>query len=260
MRLTLFLTAFVASSAFALPPAATEPGEHYILVPQHPLRADEVAALRAKGLIVGAALGSNRFMVRVSNPAAVADDLRIRSLDRYDWTRKIARSAWAEAASATPFGRVRVIFHDEVGFEDARQAIEEAGGELDSPLATDWQLPNTLVARLPGGAVQNLARDERVFGIYGPPLRVKTNNVVAAGLSHVTPLFTAPYNLSGSGVVLSLFELAKADGTHLQFQGRYDTSHGRTCVGESGCDTNTLHATHVAGTMISAGLTDPSDT
>src|SRR5207244_12862769 len=139
-------------------------------------------------------------------------------------THKIAPSAYAEAAKGKAFARVRVMFHDEVGLDEARAAIESAGGALDAPLATQWQLPNTLVARVPSGEVQTLARDERVFGIYGPPLRVQATNAVAAGISKVTPLFSAPYNLSGDGAVLSEFELATADTSHAQFQDRM-TAH-----------------------------------
>src|SRR5204863_838590 len=111
----------------------------------------------------------------------------------YDWTHKTSPSAYAEAAKPKAFARVRVLFHDDVAFQEARQAIESAGGALDAPLTTNWDLPNGLVARIPAGAVQSLARDERVFGIYGPPLRVQANNAVAAGISKVTPLFSAPY-------------------------------------------------------------------
>src|SRR5204862_6070209 len=228
MRQTLLLALFVAAvNAFALPPEPVERAGHFILEPQHALQPAEVAELRAKGVIIGPALGANRFMARVDDRAAVAGDLRIRSLEPYDWTHKIAPSAYAEAAKPTAFARVRVLFHDDVAFEEARQAIESAGGALDAPLATNWQLPNALVARIPAGAVQNLARDERVFGIYGPPLRVQASNAVAAGISKVTPLFSAPYNLSGQGVVLSEFELATADVNHVQFQGRM-TAHFQT--------------------------------
>jgi hypothetical protein len=254
MRHTLLISLFFASTAaFALPPESVERAGHFILEPQHALQPAEVAELRAKGIIIGPALGANRFMARVDDRAAVAGDLRIRSLEPYDWTHKIAPSAYAEAAKGMTFARVRVMFHDEVGLDEARDAIESAGGTLDAPLVTHWQLPNTLVARVPASEVQTLARDERVFGIYGPPLRVQAENAVAAALSKVTPLFSAPYNLSGDGVVLSEFELATADATHLQFQGRLTTHF---TVNDT---SNARHATHVAGTMISAGLDDPID-
>jgi hypothetical protein len=254
MRRTILLSLFfVTTAALALPPDTVERAGHFILEPQHALQPAEVAELRAKGVIIGQALGGNRFMARVADRAAIAGDLRIRSLEPYDGSRKIAPSAYSEAAKGRVFARVRVMFHDEVGLDEARQAIESAGGTLEVPLAINWQLPNTLVAKVPAAEMNILAADERVFGIYGPPLRVQANNAVAAGLSKVTPLFSAPYNLSGQNVVLSEFELATADASHVQFQGRL-TTHFTL----SNTD-NALHATHVAGTMISAGLDDPRD-
>jgi hypothetical protein len=96
-----------------------------------------------------------------------------------------------------------------------------------------------------------LADDDRVFAVYGPSLRVKSDNAVAASLSHVTPLFSAPYNLTGNGVTLSLFELASADTTHPEFGGRF-TSH----VTGSTTGSGSFHPTHVGGTMIASGI-DP---
>jgi hypothetical protein len=260
MRKTLFLAlVLAATTAFALPPDSVDHLRHFILEPQHALQADEIADLQAKGVTIGRAVGANRFIARVADEATVAGDLRIRSLEAYDWSHKIAGSAYAEAAKGKTFARLRVVFHDEVGLDEARRAIAEAGAGAESPLSVDWQLPNTLVARVPAAEVQRLAFDERVFGLYGPPLNVKTNNAVAAGLSHVTPLFSAPYNLGGDGIVLSHFELGPGEASHLQFQGRYDTSHVPDCGSGSACASNKLHATHTAGTLISAGIDDARD-
>jgi hypothetical protein len=261
MRPTLLVTLLLAATtALALPPENVDrPITHYVLVLQHPLQPAEVSDLQSKGVIIGRTLGANRYMVRVSDLDAVAGDARVRSLEPFDGSRKIASSAYAQAATASAFGMFRVVFHDEVTLDEARAAIEEAGGTDPSPMATTWRLPNTIAALLPIGAMQKLAADDRVFGIYGPPLRPRAENAVAAQVSHVTPLFSAPYNLSGAGVSLSLFELAKADATHLQFQGRYDTSRVTDCGTGSTCLGNKVHATHTAGTMISAGVDDARD-
>ncbi|MDQ6800402.1 MAG: S8 family serine peptidase, partial [Acidobacteriota bacterium] len=122
---------------------------------------------------------------------------------------------------------------------------------VDRPLTFDFELPHGVVAKVPSSAVMHLAEDDRVFAVYGPPLHVKSDNAVAASLSHVTPLFSAPYNLTGNGVVLSLFELASADTTHPEFGGRF-TSH----VSGSTTGSGSAHPTHVGGTMIASGV-DP---
>ncbi len=254
MRRTLLSALLlVATSVSALPPQQEGGRErHFILEPRAALQPADIAALRAEGVTILRAIGANRYVVRVRDEAAVADDRRVRSLEVYDWTRKIARSAYAEASKSTPFPRLRVLFHDDVAFDEARAAVEAAGGIIESPFALDFELPHILSIRLPGTALETLARDERVFGIYGRALRVQALNVRAAALSHVTELFSAPYNLSGDGVVLSEFELATADTAHIQFGGRL-TAHFNVV----GTTTNARHATHVAGTMISAGVEDP---
>jgi hypothetical protein len=263
MRQTFLVTLLLlaATTGFALPPENVDrPSKHFILVPQHALQPDDVADLQAKGVTIGRSLGANRYVARVRDLDAIADDGRIRSLEPFNAAHKIAPSAYAQAATSasSAFGLFRVVFHDEVTLDDARQAIEDAGGSDPLPFVPRWRLPNTIAALVPLGALEKLASDDRVFGIYGPPLRPRADNAVAAQLSHVTPLFSAPYNLNGAGVSLSLFELAQADGSHLQFQGKYDTSRVPACT-SSTCTTNKVHATHTAGTMISAGLDDPRD-
>src|SRR5205823_13947259 len=76
-------------------------------------------------------------------------------------------------------------------------------------------------------------------------------NAIAAQLSTVAPCYNAPYNLAGTGVVVSQFEPDDGSGsgvdtTHPELTGRV-TTHDTTKVGR--------HATHVAGTMIAKGIT-----
>jgi subtilisin family serine protease len=108
--------------------------------------------------------------------------------------------------------------------------------------------PQRLTVRIPSGATTALAADERVFGVYGPPLHIRKLNAVAATLSKVTPLYSAPYNLTGSGVVLSIFEPdGPPDVAHKEFGGRL-TNHFDPSIAVD------AHATHVSGTMIAAGI------
>ena len=255
MRRTLALSLLLlATAAIAAPPQSVERGRHFLFEPQHVLQPEEVTELEAQGLTIQRAVGANRYLVRVREgaDAALAGDLRVRSLVAYDWTHKIAPSAYAEAAKGKAFAQVRVMFHDDVAFDDALAAIEAAGGSAETPLPTGYGAIAAVTARVPSAELQTLARDERVFGIYGRPLRIKPANTRAAALSKVTPLFSAPYNLTGDGVILSEFELATADATHVQFGGRLITHFNVTGTTEQ------RHATHVAGTIISEGVEDPS--
>lgn len=254
MRRHLLAAALLLVPA-VLAAAPAQPARHFLFEPQHALQPEEVAALEAEGLTIQRAVGANRYLVRVRDGAeeTLAGDLRVRSLLAYDWTRKIAPSAYAEAAKGRAFARVRVMFHDDVAFDEARRAVEAAGGTLEQPFSTTFDVITAVTARVPSSELRTLAGDERVFAVYGRPLQIKTANARAATLSKVTPLFSAPYNLSGDGVVLSEYELATADTTHVQFGGRLIAHFTLT-----NSTVNQRHATHVAGTIISAGIEDPS--
>jgi hypothetical protein len=142
---------------------------------------------------------------------------------------------------------VRLVFHDDVSFDEAAAAVASVGGTLDTVLDSDYVLPQRLQARIPFSTLTELAEDDSVFAVYGPPLKIGPNNARAAEVSHVTPLYSAPYNLSGNGVVASEFEFAEVDATHPDFGGRV-TNH--VVGGDSGSKN---HATHVAGTIVGSG-------
>ena len=218
---------------------------HFIITAEHTLRADERGDLAAAGVELQQTLPGNRYVVRA---VSIADDPRIATVEEIAASRKIDRSAIREAAHAHAYMHVRLVFHSDVSFAAARQAIESIGGAVDQLLTSDYVLPQRLQARIPFGTLTTLATDDRVFAIYGAPLKIRSTNAVAAQLSHVTPLFSAPYNLSGAGVVLSEFELAHADASHVEFGGRL-TNHITDNDASS-----VLHATHTAGTMIATGI------
>ena len=246
--------AFALTASVAYPAQTTDHRQqttlqHYIIQPDHILSQAEIAGYAARGVVVQHILPGARYMVR-ADAEELAGDRHLVQVENYGASHKIAAAAYRAATRGTAFTTVRILFHDDVNFADAQNAVQAAGGEIARPLTTDFDQPQVLTARVPSTAVTALAQDERVFGIYGPPLRIREDNAVAAQLSHVTPLFAAPYNLSGAGVVLSEFELAPADTAHPEFSGRF-TSH---LTGSITADSQ--HPTHVAGTMISQGL-DP---
>ena len=221
---------------------------HYILESDVPLDAAASAELAAQGIEVQQPLANHRYLVRMRDGAALPHDGRIRSLRAYDVSRKIARGAYTEAAKGNAFARLRIIFQPEVTFEDAQSAVDAVGGTIDTPLAVAYERPQRLTVRIPSTAVTKLAEDERVFGVYGPPLHPKSLNATAALISKVTPLYSAPYNLTGDGVVLSIFEPnGPPDVTHKEFGGRVISHFAAGTTAD-------LHATHVSGTLVAAGI------
>ncbi len=248
LLLALLLPSALSAATGDRDPASRPGGRHYILEADHSYDAAERSLLIAAGVETQRPLGGDRYLVRMRSAAAFSQAANLGSLKSYDGTRKIARSAWTEAARLRSFARLTVLFHEDVAFEDAQDAIATAGGSLQTPLTMGFKTLRRIEALVPASALQSLAADERVFGIFGPPRRPRALNSVAASLSKVTPLFSAPYGLDGSGVVMSLFELANADTTHPQFGGRYITHF------TSGSTADKLHSTHVAGTIIASGI------
>jgi subtilisin family serine protease len=243
--LVLLLLPIVAQ---ALPPDHdSRPMRHYILESDVPLDAAASAELASEGIDVQQPMSNHRYLVRIRDGVTVPHDARIRSMRTYDASQKIARAAYAEAAQGKAFARLRILFQKDVTFDDAQAAIEAVGGTIDMPLDAALAHPQRLTVRIPSSAALTLAQDERVFGVYGPPLRVKSLNAVAAQISNVTPLYSAPYSLNGSGVALSTFEPdGHPDTAHNEFGGRL-TSHF-----DASRPVND-HATHTSGTMIAAG-------
>ena len=229
--------------------------KHFILSPARILTEQEQTDLASRGLIIEHVLTNGRFLVRMAANATLSDtDPRVASLVPLSADIKLHHSALREVASARPVARLQILFQDEVSFESAKAAIEAAGGTLAEPLQSDFHVPRRITTLIAPSEVTSLASDDRVLLVYGPrKLQIEPENAVSAAISNVTPLFSSPYNLSGSGVSLSYFELAQADASHKEFAGRL-TTHGTFS------DTATRdvqHATHVGGTMIAAGI-DPS--
>jgi subtilisin family serine protease len=236
-------------AVYAAPPDRGETlRRHYILDSTVPLDAVASAELAAEGIEVQQPLANHRYLVRMSDDAAPPLDARIRSLRAFDASHKIAHSAYAEAAKGKAFSLLRIIFQPDVTFADAQNAIDAAGGTIDTPLALASEGTQRITARVPSMSVTRLAEDERVFGVYGPALRPKSLNATAALISKVTPLYSAPYNLTGDGVVLSLFEPnGPPDVAHPEFAGRVINHFAPARAVDT-------HATHVSGTMVAAGI------
>ncbi|HUP63585.1 MAG TPA: S8 family serine peptidase [Thermoanaerobaculia bacterium] len=162
---------------------------------------------------------------------------------------KIHPSVYRAAATGRLGIPVRVYFQRDVAFDDARTAILAAGGALDDVLTIRYSPLRHLRATIPSQSLHALAADDRVVTIIGPRyLRVKSHNAASAQMSHVDELQAPPYALTGAGVAVSLFELAAASSSHIEFGGRM------TLFGSGGSSFDQLHATHVAGTMGAAGI------
>jgi hypothetical protein len=257
-RLTaVLLSLFLADAALAgldeTTPAAKkqfEPrGRAMILRPHQALSEADIADLAKHGVDVKRALTGGRYVARVRDEAGARSDARIASLEPMTRAMKLQPAVLHDAAKAKPFTRVNVIFHDDVDFDSARNAILAAGGELDDVLRVQFSAGRRLPVSVPPAALRALVDDERVLTIVAPPRKKPVaENLVSGLVSHVNEVQDAPYGLTGEGVTVSLFELAEAQATHVEFGGRL------TVHAAGGTSSDKAHATHVAGTIGAAGV------
>jgi Subtilase family len=251
----LILTAVVSLQAAEnrTPPGSEEPGveapvsRHYILAAQHPLRDFERKELAALGVEVERALPDSRYVVRIAAGTQVDEqDPRIVSLRRITPEEKISRSAARQLQHLSAFVRLDLGFHDDVDFEQARQLVESVGGSLIRPLQTEFQLPRRVSVAVPLNTVAALAASDAVYAVRGPMPKTRSDNAIEAVLSNITPLYDAPYGLSGAGLSVTVFDKGSAQADHEEFGSRVTSESGTTIQG---------HPTHVTGTIAASGPT-----
>ncbi|HEX8169834.1 MAG TPA: S8 family serine peptidase [Thermoanaerobaculia bacterium] len=240
LRVAALVALLVSTAALAAGP------RHVVFTPDAPLTDADVARLARSGVVVQRALADGRFIARVDREAAVSGATSFEPLTLED---KVLRSAWREAARGDSWAALDVMFHDDVDFDEARSAVLAAGGALDDPLATDFGVLRRIRTKIAPSLLTVLAADERVLAVSGPSrFRIKSDNVETATLSKVPQVQAPPYGLTGSGITLSLFELAVGQASHPEFGGRL------TVFASGGASGDKSHATHVAGTIGAAGL------
>ncbi len=229
---------------------------HVIVTPSHALTDADRVALESEGIHLQRAVSGGRFIARVDDAAEVAKEPRFARVERFTPAEKVNATAWRAAAQAHPFTGMKIFFHADVPFAEARDAILAAGGQLDDPLTLGYEPLNGVAAHIPSTALQTLASDERVLAVYGQRhFKTHLENAAAAALSQVTTVQGPPYNLTGDGIVLANFEFAPLDVSHVEFGGRASVQF--TCASsDTDCkdNDNKQHITHTTGTMIASGV------
>jgi hypothetical protein len=227
-------------------------GRHMLVQFRRILTETDLESLREKGLRVLRYVPNHAYWVAASTQARVS----LATSHEGGGVRWAANSSsvdkLAPAARAGSFpkhairgdGRVEVdvSFFIDVTNETATEQIQARGGEI-----LDWL--DVHVARV-AMAHQGLTLLSSMDGVEwaqpaaGPKV---SNNAVAAQRIHVTELRSAPYNLTGAGVTVGVWD-GGAVGAHTDFGTRV-TVVDTTAVAN--------HATHVAGTIGGSGAGDP---
>jgi len=207
----------------------------------------DIVDLESRGFRILAPLAERRYLARYDDFSATTDlGALVLHIDLVSPEDKLSLSARREMKSLRPTVTLRVLFQPDVTFAEAEKSLLRVGATTKRLFALDFEAPHLLTALVPQSAVTLLQGAPEVLTIAGRGPRIKSMNATAAALSSVTPLYDAPYGLSGSGVVASMYDLGGVDRTHFEYNGRL-TNHSSEGV--------LSHPTHVAGTLGASGMT-----
>ncbi len=186
-----------------------------------------LAAVKTDQLARVAALPGVRAVARILPQDRLAPSIRMQGINAY------SRNDTGEAKLVT-------LLFDDVVLETGEAAIEELGGRV-----TTWDSQqNCLICYLPIGAVNALAACDCIKWIDQHCESTDLNDGMRAAIN-VNRVQEAPYNLTGSGVVLGQWESRHPDASHVDLAGRVVNVDDGRPVDD--------HATQVAGIMIGDG-------
>jgi subtilisin family serine protease/fibronectin type 3 domain-containing protein len=149
--------------------------------------------------------------------------------------------AIVDKLAESPIVAAYVVFHPDVELNSDGFAAAAAAGAV---VRDTISVVNGLVIELPLASVAALAADDRVQWIEPPLPRFSEWNDSNRSRIGAATAQAAPYNLTGSGVTVLVYDGGRARATHQDFGGRLFAR-----------DSSSLssHATHVSGTIGGSG-------
>jgi len=138
-----------------------------------------------------------------------------------------------------------VMFHPDVPLQpNAVNLALRYGGVVRSVVAA----AHMLVVEFPLENLQLLAGEDEVMWVEPPLPGFSELNAENRAITGANIVQAAPYNLSGAGVKVLVYDGGTLRTTHVDFQGRVVNGP------EPACETVSDHSTHVAGTIGGAGV------
>jgi hypothetical protein len=236
------------SKAMAAQLSASPTGRSHVLIQfDHIPTAKEREALEEAEVKLLAYVPHNAWFASVPATVSLSD----RALASARWLGsilpqdKLPASLWEGqvgpwAVNADGSVNLDVLFFADVPLDEARQIVAVHGGHVEEELPEFHRLR----VWAPRPAITALAGEDGVqWVVEAPPPKIPLNDGSRAR-TNVDNVQAAPYNISGSGVDLGIWDNGRVDN-HVDFCGRLTVVDSYASVGD--------HATHVAGTMAGSG-------
>ncbi|MGH1541084.1 MAG: S8 family serine peptidase [Arenicella sp.] len=157
---------------------------------------------------------------------------------------------WQKRASG--FLAYSVLFHSDVSFEEVLNLQKSLGFELEEADKASFAALHRVQLAIQPGRLQELAAADIVVWLEASSAPDEDKNVATAQpLSNVDDVQAAPYNLTGTGVTVGIWEAGDViDTTALDIAGRVTVEAGQTAGSDD-------HALHVTGTIGGTGNNVP---
>jgi len=227
-----------------------------------PVTQDEREQLEAAGVRLLAPLGAYGFFASVAPganaPAAVAAaPMRTATPVLSDWklhpslldggvpewsVQAVADAFNPDISPVNPMIAAYVVVHRDVEPDDAHLIGDLAAMGVD---VRDVIEPvHALVVELPRNLIDVLAADDRIQWIEPPTPPLGELNNENRALTQSNQAQESPYNLTGEGITVFVFDGGRVRNTHTFLAGRTTVIDGTSISN---------HATHVAGTVLGSG-------
>lgn len=219
---------------------------HRVVELDHPLLESEREELERMGVSLVQPVDSLRVIVRGSTAALdrLEESGLAAAIDAIGTAERLHVTAAQELLRHGGSARLEVVFHADVPLPEAVERVRAAGAWPVDPLPIRFALPRNLAVWASLDAARTLAAEDAVAVIHAPDGEIEAMNEDAAALSNVTPLYQAPYGLSGQGVVVGVIDVGNAQASHPEFEARVTAHSGATAA---------EHPTHVVGTIAAKG-------
>jgi len=245
--------------------AARPDAKRAVLQFARPVTPQDRAALADSGITLLAPLGNNAFFASLNaaelDPVGAAQTIEITSARAIDPAWKVHPyilggqvPTWAVVSTnedpvtkaPDPVIGAYVLFHRDFPLGDAQLLLARHNAIIRDTLETI----NGAVIELPFSRIMSLAGEDAVQWLEQALPQFDTTNTENRAITQANLVHTAPYNLTGAGVKVLVYDAGTARATHQDFGGRL------TVHDASGQIT---HATHVAGTIGGSGVASAGD-